>query len=205
MSSTLGTDSRGTEPLGPDPNGAGPAGIGGSAPDGTGLPVAASQQVLLPQTGQYRRNRMLQLPRSPKIRIGLGLSLIFTILAIIGPWIAPFDPGKSLSTMSSLPQPPSSAHWLATHQIPPDLLSQLLAGGRTTILVALIAGAVATVLAVVFGLTAGYYGGLLDDLPSILANLFLLMPALPLPIVIFGFPCKTSRPPHMLVGLGISI
>src|SRR5260370_30548843 len=155
MSTTLGTDSLGTDPLGTAPNGAGPAGIGGSAPDGTGLPVAASQQVLLPQTGQYRRNRMLQLPRSPKIRIGLGLSLIFTILAIIGPWIAPFDPGKSLSTMSGLPQPPSSAHLLGTTQVQQDVLSQLLAGGRSTILVALIAGAVPTVLAVILGPSPG--------------------------------------------------
>ena len=77
-----------------------------------------------------RKNRMLQLPRSPKIRIGLGLTLVFTILAIIGPWIAPFDPGKSLSTTSGLPQPPSGAHWLGTTQVQQDVLSQLLAGGR---------------------------------------------------------------------------
>ncbi len=212
MSTALGTDPLSTDPHGTGPKGAGPAGIGGSAPDGTGLPVAAGQQVLSPQPGRHRKNRILQLPRSPKIRIGLGLSLLFTILAIIGPWIAiigpwiaPFDPGKSLSTMSGLPQPPSSAHWLGTTQVQQDVLSQLLAGGRSTILVALIAGAVATVLAVVFGLTAGYYGGLLDDLLSMLANVFLVMPALPLLIVIFGFLSKTSSPNDMLIGLVISI
>jgi peptide/nickel transport system permease protein len=210
MSTALGTDPHGTgpngtDPHGTDPHGTGPARVGGTAPDGTGLPAAAGQQVPSAQTGQYRRNRMLRLPRSPKIRIGLGLSLSFTIFAIVGPWIAPFDPGKSLSTMSGLPQPPSSAHWLGTTQVQQDVLSQLLAGGRSTILVALIAGAVATVLAVVCGVTAGYYGGLLDDLLSMLANVFLVLPALPLLIVIFGFLSKTSSPNDMLIGLVISI
>src|SRR5215468_239086 len=205
MSTALGTDPLSTDPHGTDPNSAGPAGIGGSAPDGTGLPAAADRKVLLLQTGQPRRNRMLQLPRSPKIRIGLGLSLLFTILAIIGPWIAPFNPSKSLSTMSGLPQPPSSAHWLGTTQVQQDVFSQLLVGGRSTILVALIAGAIATVLAVVFGVTAGYYGGLLDDLLSMLANVFLVLPALPLLIVIFGFLSKTTSPNDMLIGVVISI
>src|SRR5258708_7970552 len=187
MSTALGTD-----PLSTDPH-------------GTGLPIAADQQVLSPQPGRHRKNRILQLPRSPKIRIGLGLSLLFTILAIIGPWIAPLNPSKSLSTMSGLPQPPSSAHWLGTTQVQQDVLSQLLVGGRSTILVALIAGAIATVLAVVFGVTAGYYGGLLDDLFSMLANVFLVLPALPLLIVIFGFLSKTASPNDLLIGLVVSI
>src|SRR5215510_5937116 len=123
--------------------------------------MSAAQSTALIIPG--RKSRMLQLPRSPKIRIGLGLALAFTILAIIGPWIAPFDPGRSLSTTSGIPQPPSGSHWLGTTQIQQDVLSQLLAGGRSTILVALIARAVATMLAIVFGVTAGYYGGLLDD------------------------------------------
>src|SRR5215468_8757830 len=162
----------------------------------TELPQAAARD---------RKNRMLQLPRSLKIRIGLGLALCFTVLAVIGPWIAPFDPSKSLSTTSGLPHPPSGAHWLGTTQVQQDVLSQLLAGGRSTILVALIAGAVATVLAIVFGVTAGYYGGLLDDVLSMLANVFLVMPALPLLIVIFGFLSKTSSPNDLLIGLVISI
>ncbi|HXL20170.1 MAG TPA: hypothetical protein VN961_21855, partial [Streptosporangiaceae bacterium] len=75
MSTALGTDPLSTDPHGTGPKGAGPAGIGGSAPDGTGLPVAAGQQARSSQPGRHRKNRMLQLPRSPKIRIGLGLSL----------------------------------------------------------------------------------------------------------------------------------
>lgn len=166
---------------------------------------SGSQPTPLPPVRLRRGARLLRLPKSPKMRIGLGLSLAFTILAVIGPWIAPYDPNKSLSTTIGIPQAPSAAHWLGTTQVQQDVLSQLLAGGRSTILVSLIAGAVATVLAVVFGVTAGYYGGLVDDFLSMLANVFLVMPALPLLIVIFGFLSKTTRPNDVLIGLVISI
>ncbi|HXP18967.1 MAG TPA: ABC transporter permease [Streptosporangiaceae bacterium] len=152
-----------------------------------------------------RGARMLRLPKSLKMRIGLGLAFVFTVFAVIGPWIAPYNPNTSVSTTIGIPQPPSAAHWLGTTQVQQDVLSQLLAGGRSTILVALIAGAVATMLAVVFGVTAGYYGGALDDFLSMLANIFLVMPALPLLIVIFGFLSKATSPNDVLIGLVISI
>lgn len=151
------------------------------------------------------RNRMLQLPKSGKIRLGLVMALVFTVLAIIGPWLAPFDPNASLSKTTGVPQPPSAHHWLGTTQVQQDVLSQLLTGGRSTILVALISGVVATALAVLFGVTAGYYGGRLDDLLSMLANIFLVLPALPLLIVIFGFLSKSADPNDLLIGLVISI
>ncbi|HET9897293.1 MAG TPA: ABC transporter permease [Streptosporangiaceae bacterium] len=157
------------------------------------------------QAGPRRRSRSWQLPRSLKIRIGLFLTLAFTLLAIVGPWLAPYNPNTSLTTNSGVPQPPSGAHLLGTTQVQQDVLSQLLAGGRSTILVALVAGAVATALAALFGVTAGYYGGMLDDLLSMLANIFLVMPALPLLIVIFGFLSRTANPNDFLIGLVISV
>ena len=85
------------------------------------------------------------------------------------------------------------------------MLSQLLAGGRSTVLVALVAGLVATVLSVVIGVTAGYAAGLADDLLSMLANFFLVMPALPLLIVIFGFLPPSQGSDDVLIGLIIAI
>jgi peptide/nickel transport system permease protein len=157
-----------------------------------------------PLVTRKRRARMLNIPRSPKILIGLGLALFFVLLAIIGPYVAPYDPGASLSTTSGTPQPPSGAHWLGTTQVQQDVLSQLLVGGRSTILVSVVAGVIATVLAVVFGVTAGYFGGWIDDLLSMLANVFLVLPALPLLIVIFGFLSKATSPNDLLIGLVIS-
>ena len=167
--------------------------------------AGGGQPLPLPIVPLRRGARRLQLPKSLKVRIGLGFALGFIVLAVIGPWIAPHNPNTSLSTTSGIPHPPSAANWLGTTQVQQDVLSQLLTGGRSTILVAVVAGAIATALAVIFGVTAGYYGGLLDDLLSMLANVFLVMPALPLLIVIFGFLSKSTSPNDVLIGLVIAI
>ena len=148
---------------------------------------------------------MAKLLRSPKIITGLCLAGVFGILAIVGPLIAPYNPNTSVSTTNGTPMAPSAAHWLGTTQVQQDVLSQLLVGGRSTILVSLIAGAAATVLAVAFGVTAGYFGGWGDDLLSMLANIFLVLPALPLLIVIFGFLGKGANPNDIVIGVIISI
>src|SRR5262249_37717807 len=75
-------------------------------------------------------DRHVSLPRSPKIIFGLVTLGLFVVLAVIGPWIAPYSPGTSLSTTNGVPQPPSAAHWLGTTQVQQDVLSQLLVGGR---------------------------------------------------------------------------
>jgi peptide/nickel transport system permease protein len=154
---------------------------------------------------QPRGRARLRLPRSPKVLIGLGGVIFFLVIAVIGPWLAPYDPDRSFSTTASFPQPPSAAHLLGTTQQQQDVLSQLLAGGRSTVLVAFVAGLVATVLSVIIGVTAGYAGGLADDLLSMLANLFLIMPALPLLIVIFGFLPPSQGGDDTLIGLIIAI
>jgi peptide/nickel transport system permease protein len=148
---------------------------------------------------------MTRLLRSPKILIGLCLTVAFGIVAIIGPLVAPYNPNASSSTTISTPLPPSAAHWLGTTQVQQDVLSQLLVGGRSTILVSLVAGLAATVLAVLFGVTAGYFGGWGDDLLSMLANIFLVLPALPLLIVIFGFLGKGASPNDLVIGVIISV
>jgi peptide/nickel transport system permease protein len=168
----------------------------GTAADPRPLPVPEAQQALL---------RRLRLPRSPKVLIGVGGLILFLVVAIFGPWIAPHDPTQAFSTTASFPLPPSAAHLLGTNQQQEDVLSQLIVGGRSTVLVAFVAGLVATVLSIVIGVAAGYFGGLTDDLLSMLANIFLIMPALPLLIVIFGFLPPSQGGDDVLIGLIIAI
>jgi len=170
--------------------------VGGASPAGPGL---------LPAVDAPAGRARLRLPRSPKVLIGLGSLIVFLVLAVIGPWIAPYNPSRTFSTTASFPQPPSAAHLLGTTQQQQDVLSQLLAGGRSTVLVAFVAGLVATVLSVVIGVTAGYLAGLGDDLLSMLANFFLVMPALPLLIVIFGFLPQSQGSDDLLIGVIIAL
>jgi peptide/nickel transport system permease protein len=160
----------------------------------------------VPAVSAPRRGRRLQLPRSPKILAGLGMLAFFLLIAVIGPTIAPDNPSASSSTTGSVPLPPSAAHWMGTTQLQQDVFSQFLAGGRSTVLVAFVAGLAATVLSVLIGVTAGYVGGWTDDLLSMLANFFLVMPALPLLIVIFGFlPASSGGSDDPLIGLIIAL
>jgi peptide/nickel transport system permease protein len=150
-------------------------------------------------------SHLLRIPRSPKIIIGLIILIAFIVIAIFGPLMAPYDPSASLTSSTGIPQPPSGAHLLGTTQLQQDVLSQLLVGARTTMIVAFTAGAVATILSVVIGVSAGYFGGLADDLLSMLINVFLVLPALPLLIVLTGFLSSSSSANDVLIALIISI
>jgi peptide/nickel transport system permease protein len=148
------------------------------------------------------KRKAIAFPRSPKILIGLGLLAFFVVLAIIGPWIAPYDPGK---IVLSTTQNPSAHHWLGQTQLGQDIWSQLLAGTRPVILVSFLAGAIATILSIVIGITAGYVGGWVDELLSMLANVFLVLPALPLLIVVGSFLPKGESANNLLIGIVIAL
>jgi peptide/nickel transport system permease protein len=146
--------------------------------------------------------RALRIPRSPKVLLGAGILGFFLIMTVIGPWIAPDNP----SATNFLPNtPPSAHHWLGTTSLGQDILSQLLVGARATIVVALLAGLVATALSMIVGVTAGYFGGKTDDGLTLLSNVFLAIPGLPLLIVIDSYLPVGSRSNPLIIGLVISL
>lgn len=94
---------------------------------------------------------------------------------------------SSPAVLAFVPKPPSSDHWLGTTVFAQDVWSQLLASTRATLLVGFIAGAIATALSVLVGVTAGYLGGNADEGLSLLSNVFLAIPGLPLLIVLASY------------------
>ncbi|HET9848441.1 MAG TPA: ABC transporter permease [Candidatus Dormibacteraeota bacterium] len=154
-----------------------------------------------------RATRVMQLPRSPKVIIGLVILGVFTVGALIGRWVAPYSPnatdtqhwvrhilvagtgpGTNIpANYYPLPLPPSPEHWLGTTVFAQDVWSQLLASVQATLIVGLLAGALATVLSVIVGVTAGYLGGGTDEGLSLVANVFLAIPGLPLLIVLADY------------------
>jgi len=99
-------------------------------------------------------NRLwLRLLRSPLTLSGLVIVLIFLVLAVVAPWISPYDPSAvSDTTLVG----PSASHWLGTTQNGQDVLSQMLYGARASMLVGVGAAVLTTALSVVVGVTAGY-------------------------------------------------
>ncbi|PWI58153.1 ABC transporter permease [Sulfoacidibacillus thermotolerans] len=119
-----------------------------------------------------------------KARIGITMLFFFFAMAVFGPLVAPY----SLSdTDFATSQPPTLAHWLGTTQSGQDVLTQLLYGARVSLFVGFVAGALVIVIAMFIGFVAGYFRGWVDDLLSLLMNIVLVLPGLPLMILIAAY------------------
>jgi peptide/nickel transport system permease protein len=148
--------------------------------------------------GRARRQRFLFL-KNKKAAFGLVILGLYVLFAIIGPWITPYDPD---ARSNDLIQPPSADHWFGTTHLGQDVFSQVLDGTRPVVFVGFLAGAIATVLSVIIGITAGYLGGKTDDALSALSNVFLVIPAIPLMIIITSILDSAS---NLLIALIIGL
>ena len=118
--------------------------------------------------------------------IGVVLVLIFVILALFAPWIAPQDPAHiDLPTRLSRP---SFAHWCGTDELGRDILSRLIYGSRISMLVGSCVVAASLAVGLIVGSLAGYYGGRLDRFVNIVVmNAFLSFPGILLAIAFVAF------------------
>jgi peptide/nickel transport system permease protein len=103
----------------------------------------------------------------------VGLILIIGI-AVFAKLIAPYDP-KYFSP-DTIFAPGKGGHLLGTNNLGQDILSMLIYGARTSLLVAVISALISGVLGVILGGIAGYFGGLVDQLISEITNVFLMLP-----------------------------
>ena len=115
--------------------------------------------------------------------VGLGLLMLASmiLLTVLGPWVAPFDP--SATSPDSLAAP-SAQHWLGTDSIGRDVLSRLIIGGRTTLLITFVAVTIALAGGVVLGLLSGYLGGLTDQLVMRVLDVIFAFPVFLLAIAV---------------------
>jgi peptide/nickel transport system permease protein len=119
--------------------------------------------------------------RSGKATAGALLLGFFVVFAVIGPWVAPYSP-DAIGT--SEVAAPSAQHWFGTDQLGRDIFSQLLVGTRGVVVVGFAAGAIATALSLLIGIASGYLPGRGGEALNVLSNVFLVLPALPLLIII---------------------
>ncbi len=94
------------------------------------------------------------------VTVGLLMLLTMVVVTVLGSWIAPYNPSET--SPDSLAGP-SVAHWLGTDSIGRDVLSRLIIGGRTTLLITFVAVAISVAVGLVLGLFSGYVGGVLDQ------------------------------------------
>lgn len=139
---------------------------------GAAAPVVGVGRVL------RRLWRMVTINR--KVMTGSVIVTVFILVALVGPLFIRQNP---LTYTKDLLQPPSSAHWLGTNQGGQDVFIQLLIGTRSSLVWAFATGLMVMVIAVAVGVVSGYLGGIVDDILSVITNVFLVVPAFPLAIV----------------------
>jgi peptide/nickel transport system permease protein len=117
---------------------------------------------------------------------GVVLVVIFVILALFAPWIAPQDP--ALINLPARLEIPSHAHWFGTDELGRDILSRIVYGARISMLVGSSVVLASLALGLIIGSIAGYYGGAIDRFVNIvLMNAFLSFPGILLAIAFVAF------------------
>ncbi len=128
---------------------------------------------------------LVLLLRNPKSCTGLAMVAFVVLIALIAPLISVADPNAF--NILATRQAPSWHHLFGTTDQGSDIFSQVVVGARRSLLLGAAAGALATGLAAVLGITAAYAGGLVDEAVNFLTNVFLTIPPIPLLVVVSGY------------------
>ena len=119
-----------------------------------------------------------------KAMAGALILLVMVFVAAFPGLIAPYDPQATRFPPSLLP---SSTHLLGTTQIGQDVFSQLIWSTRLTLVVTLLVSVIATSVSMIVGVTAAYLGGLTDRVLTVVTDVFLILPVLPLLILLAAY------------------
>jgi len=120
----------------------------------TGKPKVLSSRAHSPR-GEQALRLWRAFARNRLAVVGLAIVVLFIIVAVFAPWLAPYNPNKQV--LRDQLQASSSAHWLGTDDVGRDILSRIIIGSRISLLVGLIATGIGAVLGTLAGLLAGYY------------------------------------------------
>ncbi len=116
--------------------------------------------------------------------IGASILVFFTIVAVLAPWIAPYEP--DISDFEAPLESPSWEHLMGTDDLGRDILSRVMHGARVSLMVAVLAIAIASTVGVMAGLAAGYFGKWIDTVIMRLADALMAMPGLVLVVFMVG-------------------
>ena len=141
-----------------------------------------------------------RLLRNPRVLVGGAILGLLLVLALFAPWIAPLDPQDQdlMETMSTPAlwadradaaadagaEPDAPRHWLGTDNLGRDVLSRLIFGARTALIVALAAAGLSALVGTVLGGLAGFFGGRWDAVISRAVDVWMSFPPVLLAIVL---------------------
>ena len=146
------------------------------------------------------RRALLRLMRRRGAMLGLAIVMIFVLIALFAPLIAPQDPLQT--SWSAVRKAPSAQYLFGTDEIGRDVLSRVIWGARASLLAGLVSVSIAMALGVPIGLLAGYMGGWVDGAISRFTDAMLAVPFLILAIALAAFlgPSLTNA----MIAIGVS-
>ncbi len=125
-----------------------------------------------------------QLFNKPISAVGTAITLLFLLLALFGPLIAPYGPNEIVAMDAR--QPPSTEHWFGTDNLGRDVFSRVLLGAREILVLAGCGTLLAVLFGAFFGLFSGYQGGWFDEITMRIFDSLLALPALLLALLLLG-------------------
>ena len=121
--------------------------------------------------------------RHPQARLGLVTLCLILLFAIIGPWCV-VDPEAYVGTPH---EPPNFAHWFGTTGQGQDVFAQTVVGAGPTLFVGFSVGILVTLIGGMIGITSGLMGGWTDEFATLIINVSLVIPGLPLAIILAAY------------------
>jgi peptide/nickel transport system permease protein len=157
------------------------------------LPDAPSRRLRGPEWGRL-------LLTNPKSCFGIVTIVGMVIAALLAPVIAQHSPTEIVGLPG---QPPNRDFWFGTTDQGYDVFAQVIWGARISLTVGAAAAVLSTVIAATLGMLAAYAGGWIDDTINLITNIFLVIPALPLLLVVYSF-LPARGPVVMILILGLT-
>jgi peptide/nickel transport system permease protein len=146
--------------------------------------IALAEQPADAQMTRAPRRFMRAVLGNRKAMVGVVILLGMVFVAAFPGLIAPYDPHAAVGLPNATP---SSAHLLGTTNLGEDVLSQLIWSTRLTLEVTLVVSVIATFTSMIIGVTAAYAGGITDRVLTVVTDVFLIIPVLPLLILLAAY------------------
>jgi peptide/nickel transport system permease protein len=166
------------------PGAGGSGGVGPPGRQGTAPAVPTGTAQAIPGPLRFAGRALRTLWSNGKARTGLIILGLIVVVALFAPLLAPHSPTATSFTPY---KGPSGTNLLGTTGNGQDVFSQLIYGSRVSLIVGVIAGALATFVAVTLGLISGYRPGVVDEVLGFVTNLALVIPAIPLMIILAAY------------------
>jgi peptide/nickel transport system permease protein len=120
----------------------------------------------------------------PVTAVGTTITILFLLVAIIGPYVAPYGENEILPAEAR--QPPTVEHWFGTDNLGRDVFSRVILGAREILVLAGVGTILAVISGTIFGLVTGYRGGWFDEITMRTFDSLLALPALLLALLLLG-------------------